>query len=143
MRWMDLRRDILFAVVILSAGSCLASDSYLSGFTTDNSATIDFGQPGTAISNSGIDRLLEVNATHDSLLGSSRGSNFSEPVASESSAVEIVPIADVTSTTGRGMYVVAGCVAAFALGLGLCFAGMMTGRKRTINTFTAGFVRIR
>lgn len=145
MSWTRIRGLTCLAVVLIAASTALAADSFYSASTAGFGGLDISSEPSGALNNAGIDRLLQVNATQDSLFRSESSSSPEASVEPADSTAAIAPIADVTSgpARSRGTYVLAGCCAAFALGLGLCCAGMMSGRQRTLNTFTAGFTRMK
>jgi hypothetical protein len=140
MRWLNLQGILCFAVAMAVSGTAFAADSYYVA-STAGFGGVDISSTPSGISNAGIDRLLEVNS-QDSLLNSYRDDATAVKASKVEPADVATPIANAADTAPSGMYLVAGVGAAFAMGLGLCCAGLMSGRKRTINTFTAGYVQL-
>ena len=144
MGWTKVRSSMAcFAVVLFVAGSALAQDLEFASAAGNFKAGGNSPQLGGALSNSGIDRLLDINSKHHSVLGSSSDFVDSADEALLRASTPLGTVDDAPIRQGSGNLVIAGIGGALALGLGLCFASMMSGRHRTINTFTAGFVRVR
>ena len=132
------------AAILLVASPALAQDGYYTASTAAFGGVDISSRPGDSLSDAGIDRLLQFNASEDSQLrqSSTSSANDVDAVASQSNA--LAPLSDIAARgPSSGMLVLAGLGAAFTLGVGLCCAGMMTGRQRTINTFSTGLVRMK
>lgn len=142
MRCAGLRGMLCLAAAIVVTSSALAADSFYVASST-NFGGIDISSSPTGISNAGIERLLEVNRAGDSVLGSYDEYADADSSSDSESSNSMAPIASTVDGTPDVRYLVAGVGAAFAMGLGLCFAGLMSGRRRTINTFTAGYVQLK
>ena len=140
MRWSNLQGFLSLAVVMAVTGTAIAADNFYVA-STAGFGGVDITSTPTGISNAGIDRLLEVNA-QDPLLRSYRDDATTVTASNSVPADVATPIANAGDAAPSGLYLVAGVGAAFAMGLGLCFAGLLSGRKRTINTFAAGHVRL-
>jgi len=137
MGWKCVRGLLGLAVVCAAAGSVLAQEDFYTA-STASFGGVDIPQPGSSLTDAGIDRLLAVNATPDSLLR-----DVPTGQAQDNVFEDFAPVNEVAATQSSGTYLLAGLAAAFALGLGLCFAGIMSGRQRTINTFATGFIQLK
>jgi hypothetical protein len=137
---LNLRGLFSLAAAVAVTSTALAADSFYADASA-GLASADYASAPAGISDAGVNRLLEVNSMQDSVLGSHRLDASSELSSNEESSEVMVPFADATDNAPSGLYLVLGVGTAFAMGLGLCFAGLMSGRKRTINTFVAGYVQ--
>jgi hypothetical protein len=145
MRSLKMQGLLSLAVVCLAANSLLAND-YLASVApfggVDTSMT-----PASNLSNHSIDRLIDLNSSESIAPSYSRSAIQREdvaPVVSDRSDAATSFVADVQPRQlSNTTFVLGGCFAAFGVGLGLCCLSLMSGRQRTINTFTAGLVRVK
>lgn len=140
MKWSRGLGFLSLAAALAVSNAAFAADLY--AVSTAGFGGVDIAATPVGISNAGIDRLLEVNSTEYSVLGTRE--DAADTATSAATTTEAVtPLANVVDDAPSGMYLLAGVGAAFAMGLGLCFAGLMSGRKRTIHTFAAGFAQVK
>ncbi len=142
MRWSNLRGMLCLAAAVAVTSTAFAADSlYVASATSFGG--VDISSSPLGISNAGIDRLVEVNSAEYSVLRSDEMTADSEQTSQSASTEVATPLASTANGTPDAWYLAVGVGAAFAMGLGLCFAGLMSGRKRTINTFAAGYVQLK
>lgn len=143
MKWTRVRGLTCLSVVLFVASSALAQELDFAAARENFQVGDNSPQPRGMLSNAGIDRLLDINSTHDSLFSTNRADEDATDQAIEMASAPLGTVEDAPLPQNRGIYMIAGIGGALALGLGLCCASMMSGRQRTINTFTAGFVRVK
>lgn len=146
MRLSKMQGFLSLAVVCLAAGRLLAND-YVASVTPFGGVDLA-STPSSSLSNQSIDRLVDLNSSYDSVAPSYARSVVDEETAAPASNASADVFAPATSDVqpkqlSSAAYVLGGCFAVFGVGLGLCCLGLMSGRQRTINTFTAGFVRVK